>query len=406
MKKNGHSRQNGFSMEQKFYVDPNIFQADLEKIAYVDWLFVDHDSRVPNPGDYFVFNIGKESIIVTRGKDSVIRAFFNVCRHRGSHICTESEGNKQVLVCPYHAWSYDLEGNLKSARSMPETFNKKEWSLIKCHVQVYAGMIFINLSKQDPRDFNSFIAPLKPYMDLHGLGDARIAFRKKFLTNANWKLCVENFYECYHCTPSHPEYCKVHDKTFISAHGGGLNTGPDEDIKKYEKTIKEWKNKTENLGYLNDSYTDETGGMRSASRTPLPNGFLSETVNGKMTAPLMGQFKQGQENDYGYTNVSFNAFTSLLMSNDHAVVFNFIPNDTLNTTMELLWLIDKDAKEDVDYKVKDLTWLWDITTVADKKIIENNQKGVLSRAYMPGPYSNQEKGVVQLVDWYLNQIST
>ena len=151
--------EEGKTLPQEFYTDEEIFSDEMKKIYFKQWLMVDHVSRIPNPGDYFLFNAEKESIILIRGRDSQVRAFYNVCSHRGSRICLEEEGTKKLLVCPYHAWSFSAEGELKSARYMPDDFKMEDWGLKPCHMNIYQGLIFINLSMDEPMDFNEFIAP-------------------------------------------------------------------------------------------------------------------------------------------------------------------------------------------------------------------------------------------------------
>ena len=209
-------QKSNYTLDQEFYVDDYIFNLDIKNIFSKQWVFVGHTSRIPKYGDFFLFNIGKESIIIIRDKDNKIYAHYNVCRHRGSHICLEESGNKKLLVCPYHAWSYNLDGSIKSARLMNDNFNKEEWSLNKCNLKIFEGLIFINLSDK-PNDFNEFISPTKKFIKLHGLSNAKIAHRQMYPTNGNWKLTLDNFHECYHCQPAHPEYCKVQDKEYIIA---------------------------------------------------------------------------------------------------------------------------------------------------------------------------------------------
>ena len=136
--------EEGKTLPQEFYTDEEIFSDEMKKIYFKQWLMVDHVSRIPNPGDYFLFNAEKESIILIRGRDNQIRAFYNVCSHRGSRICLEEEGTKKLLVCPYHAWSFSAEGELKSARYMPDDFKMEDWGLKPCHMNIYQGLIFIN----------------------------------------------------------------------------------------------------------------------------------------------------------------------------------------------------------------------------------------------------------------------
>ena len=134
------SYQEGKTLPQDFYTDESIFTDEMKAIYFKQWLMVDHVTRIKNPGDYFVFEAEKESIIIIRGRDNEVRAFYNVCTHRGSRICLDEEGSKKLLVCPYHAWSFSSEGELKSARHMPDDFNKSENGLRKCHLKIFEGM--------------------------------------------------------------------------------------------------------------------------------------------------------------------------------------------------------------------------------------------------------------------------
>ena len=393
-------QKENFPLDQQFYTDPSIYDIDLETFFYNQWIFVGHESQIKNTGDYFLFEIGNESIIIIRDKNSNINCFYNVCRHRGSHICIEKEGKTKKLVCPYHAWAYDLEGNLISARMMDEKFIKKDWNLNKCSSKVYEGLIFINLS-ENPDDFNKFINPVKDFIELHGLSKSKIAFKKTYPTSGNWKLTLDNFHECYHCLPAHPEYCQVHSKEYIQAYGAGNNTGP-ESIE-FSNQLKKWNKKTENLGYLTGEFSDEgfSNFFRSAERTPFDGDRLSETKDGKPGSILMGKFK---EFDGGYTTVGTSPFNSLIMSNDFATTFTFIPRGPMETDVEIMWLVHEDAIEGKDYDLNNLIWMWDQTTIADKKIIENNQKGVMSKKYIPGPLSKMELGLKKLKKWYLKHL--
>ena len=393
-------QKNNLTLDQPFYVNDEIFKLDLKNIFSKQWVFVGHYSRIPNIGDYFLFNIGNESIILIRDKENIIHAHYNVCRHRGSHVCIEPEGNKNLLVCPYHAWSYNLDGTIKSARLMYDDFKKEEWSLHKCNVKVFEGLIFINLS-ENPYSFEEFIEPTRKFIEFHELGKAKIAYRKIYPTYGNWKLTLDNFHECYHCQPSHPEYCSVHDPDYILAYGAGSGTGPSS--KKFNKLLKAWNKKVESMGHLTGEYADKEFSKysRSAERTPLKEGKYTETKLGKPIAKLMGKFK---EYDRGYTSVGTSPFNSLAMCNDFATLFTFIPKSTLHTDVELMWLVHRDAEEGKDYNLEEMIWMWDETTKADKRIIENNQKGVLSKHYKPGPLSLMEKGLEKFKAWYLKQL--
>ena len=393
-------QKTNYSLDQEFYVSQHIFDLDVKNIFSKQWVFVGHISRIPNYGDYFLFNIGKESIIIIRDKDNAVHAHYNVCRHRGSQICLENEGNSKVLICPYHAWTYNIDGSLKGARLMDEDFNKNDWHLHKCNSKIFEGLIFINLSEH-PNDFEEFIAPTKKFIEFHGLADAKIAHRQYYPTDGNWKLTLDNFHECYHCQPSHPEYCQVHDKDYIVAYGAGSNTGPASE--KFDNILNEWNTKVKKMGHLTGEYSENEFNdySRSAERTPLKEGMFTETKTGKPISKLMGNFK---DYDCGYTSVGTSPFNSLLMCNDFATLFTFIPISPLYTQVELMWLVHKDAEEGKDYNIEEMKWMWDVTTIADKRIIEDNQKGVLSKKYVPGPLSQMEKGLEKFKSWYLRHL--
>ncbi|MDG2342592.1 MAG: aromatic ring-hydroxylating dioxygenase subunit alpha [Cytophagales bacterium] len=395
-----NSQKQKFPLEQPFYVNKKIFELDLKTFFYNQWVFVGHASRIPNKGDYFLFSIGNESIIIIRENNEKINCFFNVCRHRGSHICLEDEGRVRKLICPYHAWGYDLGGNLINAKMMEKNFNPKDWNLKKCYSQVFEGLVFINLSEK-PSEFKNFIKPIKPFIELHGLGRAKIADRKIYPTKGNWKLALDNFHECYHCQPSHPEYCHVHSRDYIQSYGAGSNTGPKS--KEFNKKLKIWNKKVKKLGYLTGEFSEDKFSefFRSAERTPFSNGKLSETKSGKPASTLMGEFN---EFDGGYTTIGPSPFNSIIMSNDFATTFTFIPKGPNDTDIEIMWLVNENAIEGVDYNIEELTWMWHKTTLEDKRIIEDNQKGVLSKKYEPGPLSEMEMGLEKLKIWYLKHL--
>lgn len=396
--------RDGFSMAQPFYADPDIFQADVERVILPEWHLVDHVSRIPDAGDYFLFELAGESIIVIRGWDGEIRAFYNVCRHRGSRICRAAHGNVRLLRCPYHAWSYDLDGSLKAAQLMSGDFDAGEYGLHPCRLGVTNGLIFVWMSSDSPPDFDDHMAPFSPYLELHGLADARIAHRASYPTDANWKLVLENFFECYHCQPAHPEYCQVHPKDFILAYGGGEGSGPVEAEIAYQPQLDAFNKKAAAMGHVTGRFSDEGRSryMRGAARTPFKENWLSETQDGKPVAPLMGRFTDW---DGGYTATAFSPFSTILAPNDFATIFRFIPVSATRTDVELIWLVRGDAEEGKDYDLRKMIWLWDVTTIADKTIIESNSAGVMSRQYRPGPYSRHEAGTNALVNWYLARLN-
>jgi phenylpropionate dioxygenase-like ring-hydroxylating dioxygenase large terminal subunit len=389
----------GYSLDQRFYCDDEVFAADMREVVSRKWIVAGHIAQVRRKGDYFLFKVGHESIIVVRSDESTVSAFYNVCRHRGSVICTEPEGRVTRLTCPYHAWSYGLDGALLAARLMPDDFSKADNGLHACHLRVFHGFIFVNLSRGAPVDFDATFGDLAPYLDFHGFADAKIAHRESYPTDANWKLVVENFVECYHCSPSHPEFCSMHPPEALIAFGAGPSSGPADAVDAYLPTVKAWEQRAAALGRPIGTVDDgpDSSHLRLLLQRTIREGFDSETQDGRPAAPLMGK---RVDFDKGRMYLSFSPFTQLVATNDFAVLFQFSPRSTLATDVELLWLVDGKAAH-VD--VPRMIWGWDRTTRQDKVITENNQLGILSTRYQPGRYSEHEKRVVTFQQWYLAQ---
>ena len=169
------------------------------------WHYVGHHSMVPERGDYFLFEMAGESVIVVRDGEGGINAFMNVCRHRGSRICDATAGRESRFTCRYHGWTYGLDGSLKAAARMPPGTDRSKLGLRRLHARVFEGLIFVNFD-DDPPDFAEFERDLGPAVRPYGLGRARVAHRQNYPIRSNWKLAVENYCECYHCQPAHPEY--------------------------------------------------------------------------------------------------------------------------------------------------------------------------------------------------------
>jgi phenylpropionate dioxygenase-like ring-hydroxylating dioxygenase large terminal subunit len=389
----------GYSLEREFYCGDAVFAADMERVIGRKWIVAGHVDRVRNKGDYFLFKIGNESIIIIRSDASTINAFYNVCRHRGSLICTKHEGHVARLTCGYHAWSYGLDGALLAARLMPADFSKQDNGLHRCASRVFHGFIFINLSAQGPDDFDATFGDLAPYLDFHGFSTAKIAHAQSYPTTANWKLVVENFVECYHCVSAHPEFCSMHPPEALIAFGAGPSSGPADAVEKYLPAVKAWETRAASLGRPIGTIDDgpESSHLRLLLQRTIREGFETETQDGRPASSLMGK-RLGF--DQGRMYLSFSPFTQLVATNDFAVLFLFTPRSTMSTDVDLYWLVDGKASE-VD--VKRMIWGWDETTKQDKVITENNQAGILSKHYQPGRYSEHERRVVTFQQWYLAQ---
>ena len=382
----------GFSLPAEFYFDSSIYQTDLESIFCRRWIYAGHISQLSEPGEYFLVEFGNESIIVVRGKDNEIRAFANVCRHRGSRVCLEHSGRVRAFVCPYHAWTYELDGSLRSRREMPTDFEQDRYGLKSVGVGVFQGLIFINLDPDAP-DLTQSLSSMDSSLEIYKLDETKIACQKTFEVNANWKLAIENFMECYHCAPAHPEYSCSHT----------LKSPRD-----YAAMRPAMIEQAAQLGYQTESIDNSVAVERDSiqyfyNRSAMYEHYVTGSESGKPVASLLGDIK---EYGGGAADIQFGPVTYAILYPDHAVIYRFLPSTLQKTNMDIIWLVNRNAKEGVDYNLDELTWLWTVTTEADKKIILNNQKGVNSRYYDPGPLSNSESFVTTFIEWYLEQIKS
>lgn len=387
------SRRDGFSLEQPFYTDPDFFKLDMELIWYRDWLFVGHDCEIAKPGSFFTVQIGAYPIVLVRDRENRIRAFHNSCRHRGSRVCTADKGISARLVCPYHQWTYDLDGKLLFARQMAEGFDRNDYGLKPVACESAGGYIFVCLAEQ-PADFAPFRQMMEPYFLPHHLAEAKVAFESTIVEKGNWKLVWENNRECYHCAGNHPELCKTFPEAPIATGVNGAESDPE--------MLAHWV-KCEAAGLPSRFVIDTTGQYR-ATRAPLLRDSVSYTMTGK---PAVARKLSD--------SVNADRIGSLLLYHypttwnhvlgDHAITFRVLPISPDETAVTTKWLVHKDAVEGVDYDLAELTHVWTETNDQDRRIVEENAFGIKSPAYEPGPYSEEhEGGVTQFVEWYANFI--
>ena len=394
-------QQPGHSLDQAFYQDPAIFELDVDTIIRQQWLLVDHESRIPNQGDYFLFETANDSIIILRGKDNQIRAFHNVCRHRGTSLCEEKEGCRKLFVCPYHGWSYDLDGNLRQARDMPDGFDKTDHGLVICHIKVVEGLIFLCLHKDTPVEFNGRHDAFLPYLKLHGTANARIAHQVQWTVESNWKLLFENFGECYHCAGVHPEFCRLYREESLAAFGGGPDSAEvSEELTEHFTT---WAKKAEDLGHHTAAidYDGNSDSFAYAARAPFDFDGQTLSADGKPLAPLMGNFS---DYDGAMSVIALNPLGCMLGFNDYVILLRFIPRTATTSDVAITWLVHKDAEEGTDYDRDKLAEIGLAVMKADVKLTDMQQKGIASSGYRPGVYSNQEKLLDSFIQWYLRQI--
>jgi phenylpropionate dioxygenase-like ring-hydroxylating dioxygenase large terminal subunit len=379
----------GYSLHQAFYREQAIFEREIARIFLKAWHFVCHLSQLPEVGDYLLWEIAGESVIIVRSEEHAVNALVNVCRHRGSRVCLEPSGRRKLLVCPYHGWTYDLEGALRTARHTKDGFDESLYGLKTAQVRVFHGMVFVNLDP-DAAPFDLIEQDLDDRLRPYRLADAKVAATRTYAIEANWKLAVENYTECYHCRIAHPEYSRAHSLAIPE--------------RKTEELVAATDRRSADVGLSTEyfSHSFEQGrpvGLDTEyQRYPLFEGYQTGSKDGKALAPLLGDLKGY---DGGATDLHMGPLTFSLAYCDHVVIYHFSPRAVESSSCTVTWLVSGAAEEGVDYSVEDLVWLWDVTTLADKKIIEDNQAGVNSRFYEPGPYTEMEALTQRFAEWYL-----
>ncbi|ATN35575.1 (2Fe-2S)-binding protein [Rhizobium sp. ACO-34A] len=382
----------GYALERPFYLDPAIFERDMERVFFRHWHCLAHESVIPNPGDFEVFKLASEAVILTRGADGRVHALLNLCRHRGAEVCTKEKGNAKAFVCPYHAWTYGNDGTLRAARLMPKDFDRQAHGLKKAHVRVVEGLVFISFAKE-PLDFSEVEALLHATCGQYGWASAKVAHRQSYVIDANWKLAVENYVECYHCGPAHPEYSETH--------------ALEQPLHMIEELNAAMEARTCALGIeigSGNHWQSSAGGKETihAFRYALYDGVKTGSKDGQPLSTLMGRFT---DFDGGVTSIHLGGTSFLVCYADHGMIYRFIPKTVDTCEMELIWLVDGKAEAGIDYDFEKLTWLWRVTTDEDKAIIEHTARGVRSHFYEPGPIAPMEQNELRYINWYLEEIS-
>jgi Rieske 2Fe-2S family protein len=390
-------------MLREFYSDEEVYRLDCQRVWRAGWLFAGHSCEISKQGDYFTLEVDGDSVIVTRDGTGQARALHNVCRHRGSLICDKGAGQVKRLVCPYHRWTYDLDGRLLHAPGMQEDLDKSELGLQSINIRETAGLIFISLAS-DPPDFDAAHDLLATLAKPQGLARAKVAKAVDYLVKANWKLVWENNRECFHCNANHPQYIKANFD-----HYNPDDTTPD--IRKQisaaiSRSEAKWAASGLAVSHKQTGMTTFPDAERniwySANRTALVDGFVSESMDGAQVAPLMGDYP---DSDVGTLRMRTLPNFWNHSSCDHGVSTRLLPKGPQLTAIRVWWLVDEGAVEGRDYDLAKLMPFWQLTSEQDWEICERQQRGVNSLAYIPGPYSTyKEYNVDAFVRWYLNQL--
>lgn len=382
------SRRPGYTLPQSLYNSTEAFAFDLEAIFGQSWILAGFACEIPQPRGYLALDIGGSPVVITRDREGTFRAFHNACRHRGAQICAEGPGSRSRLTCPYHQWVYDLDGTLISARHMQASFDLAEHGLRPIHVEDVAGALFVCMADKPP-SFARFREHLEPLLAPHRLHEAKLVHQNTLVERGNWKLVMENARECYHCLTGHPELAR----TFPIGEAG-MSFRPEEDVRHQHFAAR-----TQALGLGKGPFS---GPWWHVERFPLKAGQVSLTIDGKPAVKKL--MVAGDEPDIGSMRWAIEPHSFCHSTADTTVYFSAMPTAPNETVVTCKWLVHKDAVEGEDYDVEHLTQLWNVTNLQDRTFVENNQRGVNSRGYTPGPYCETDESLVaRFTDWYCDK---
>jgi glycine betaine catabolism A len=384
-------RRRGFSLPQAFYLDADVFAAEMKAVFGTEWLFACNACEIRNAGDYVTFAIGRDSLIVLRDRDGEVRAFHNTCRHRGSRLCLVEKGHASRLVCPYHQWVYELDGRLRNARQMPKDFDTADYGLRAAKTEVICGLVYVSLA-EDPPSLAPYREAITPYLAPHQPERAKVAFESTIIEEANWKLVIENNRECYHCAANHRELLVTFAEIPLpeDSHRAAFQPLLDRAAAKWD-------------GYGLPHRAVDGGNEFRCVRLPFNEGAVSFTIDGgPACGRLLGDLA---DPDLGSVRMfrAPNNWHHFLA--DHIIHARVLPLAPGRTAVRTTWLVHEDAVEGVDYDLGRLTEVWLATNEQDRRLAENNHLGIASRAYEPGPYAPSEFMLTQFTDWYAEKLA-
>ncbi len=355
----------------RFYADPDIFRQEQEQIFARCWTCVGLATAVPQPGDFLTTEVADESILIVRGQDGHLRAFLNVCRHRGARLCVEPHGNLagRVIQCPYHAWSYALDGRLIGAPNMRDSVGlpAAAFGLSPVPIAVWHGLIWVNLSS-DPLPVESQLAPLiserlgsVENLERYSMETLSIGATVTYDVAANWKLLVENFMECYHCAVVHPELSRL--------------------VPSFR------------AGY---AYQEGIGAT-------FAEGVETLTLNGRRTRPLLPGLRPEDDRTYYGLVLRPNVFVNL--HPDYVLIHRLEPQGPDRTRVICQWLFAPDIVAASDFDPSDAVEFWDLVNRQDWAMCERCQLSMRSRAYAEGGiFAPLEAHIRRFNDWVLKQL--
>ncbi len=393
------SRRDGYALPGAFFSDDALYEAELELIFARHWIFLASAAEIPEGGDYRTYQIGRYPIFLLRRDDGAIVAFHNTCRHRGSRILQQAAGiTGATLMCPYHRWTYDLEGRVIGCGGTGEV-PRAQPPLKPVHVRQIEGLVFVCLAEEPPRDIEDMAARITPYLAPHRVAHTKVAKQTELIEHGNWKLTIENNRECFHCA-GHPELLK---SLFEYLNEPDEQRMSDKERAAYCRFVgaRDTSQALWQRFGLPYALIEELHGRATGFRTErlvLDGAGESMTPDTRAASRrLLGDFTDARLGTL-HLHVQPNAWFHFLA--DHVLTFSALPLGRNSTLVRTTWLVHAEAREGIDYDVGNLTSVWDATNRQDAEFVAETQRGVLSPAYLPGPIGDNEFMVNRFHSWY------
>jgi Rieske 2Fe-2S family protein len=400
------ARTPGHGMPGALFGRQDIFENDVDIFFTQHWILVGVTGDAPEPGDVSTIDIGKSSIILVRDDDEQVRAFRNVCRHRGARLKQPGKSTVGMLVCPYHQWTYDLDGSLKHAAHMGKDFDPKCKSLRPVHTKVVGTHVFVCLGDQPPEDIAYLQETMTPRLAPYNITHSKIAYEAQIIEDGNWKLVIENNRECYHCSATHPELTASFLPEDFGFCAEGLSEESLQALDEYEGRNAAAKRSWENDGFICDAVEhldiDAVTQFRTQRLVIAGNGE-SQTLDTRVACTRL--FGDLTRRDLGDVHLwTHNSWTHVM--SDHAVISYIIPLAPDKTLVRTKWLVNADAIEGVDYNIDKLTEVWKATNQQDANLVAITHSGTQDPGYSPGPFSAfTESYVDQFSRWYAARLA-
>lgn len=376
-----------------YYFDERVFSSERAQIFANQWLFVGHRREFRSPGDFKRVTLLKTDVLIVLQRTGKIEAVSNRCIHRGATIVNQSGGRAEHFTCPYHGWCFKQDGTLKSTRGQAKNLEGIS-ALPQFEVIEVAGLILFRLKKKQSATYKA-IEALIPYWQFYGMPSAEKLYHKNVTCKANWKIVVENFLECFHCSSNHPQLSKAEKHVELLESNN---------IQQFISLQQAYFRRAESLGHpipppqFIDSRASEYAVINAV---PLCDDVETGTQDGKLQAPLMGEQKAS---DGGFLYGSLGPLVHFSLYSDYCVFFNFIPTSVKTTDIEVTWWVkaSSDAKEPINKRA--ICWLWEPTIEQDTALCELVQQQIESFEARPGIYTQMEEDSASFCRWYQQQM--